>query len=65
MAKLSKLIFVSLQGTGKEKYLIAGECPVNVIEDDGPTIVGTYKLIGKRKLIKGMIEVPKKVNEKH
>ena len=52
MPKLRKLLFVSVQGDGDDQYLNAQELAINAIEDDGPTVVGTYKLVGKRKLVK-------------
>ena len=52
MPKLRKLLFVSVQGDGDDQYLNAQELAITAIEDDGPTVVGTYKLVGKRKLVK-------------
>lgn len=52
MPKLRKLLFVSVQGDGDDQYLNAQELAIHAIEDDGPTVVGTYKLVGKRKLVK-------------
>jgi hypothetical protein len=54
--KLQKIMFISIQGKKSDPYCYADELPVNCIEDDGPTVVGTYKLVGKRTLLKGMIE---------
>lgn len=62
MPKLRNVLFVSVQGDGEDRFLNAAELAINAIEDDGPTLVGTYKLVGKRRLIKSevMQEAPKK-----
>ena len=39
------------------KYLLADTSMNDVIEDDGPTTVGTYKLVSKRRMAKKVTEV--------
>ena len=43
--------------TDGTKYLSVYKTPQDAMQDDGPTLVGTYKLGGKRKLIKNIHEV--------
>lgn len=59
-SKLRNLLFVSIKSDGDEGWLSANELPEDAIEDNGPTLVATYKLVGKRTLIRAMQEVPKK-----
>lgn len=39
------------------KYLVAETRMAEAIEDDGPTLVGTYKLVSKRRMVKKVTEV--------
>ena len=59
MKKLAKMLFISVQGEGEDQYLQATDKEVDAIEDDGPTVVGIYKLVEKRTLVKG-VQVLKK-----
>ena len=55
MAKiqLPEIIYVRQEIEEAEKpFLIANESVQYVVDGDGPTVVGTYKLIDTRKLIK-------------
>lgn len=60
MAKpqMKRLMYLAVHGDGDEAYVVASEREANAIEDDGPTLIATYKLLGKRRLIKGPQEVP-------
>ena len=42
------------------KYLLVYEDPQEAIEEDGPTVVATYKFVGKRKLMKLLHEIKRK-----
>ena len=58
MAMLKRLplhIYVSIRGASKEEYLDANVDSANAIEEDGPTIVGTYRLIATNTLLKQVV----------
>jgi hypothetical protein len=38
------------------KYLLAELRVEDAIEDDGPTVVGTYKLVSKKRMVKKVTE---------
>lgn len=47
--KLAKVLYVAVNSDGDDQYLQAAETVERCIEDDGPTVIGTYKLIEKAK----------------
>lgn len=47
--KLPEILFARMDDEG---YLIAESARVDAIEDDGPTVVGIYKLVSKSTLRK-------------
>ena len=63
---LPKLLFVSER---KERngptWLLADRLALDVIEGDGPTLIGTYQLVGRRALKKSPIPVEVKKVRKH
>lgn len=55
---LPKTIYVAERDNGSDPvFMVAEYFPEDAIEDDGPTQVGTYKLVAKRKLAKKATEV--------
>ena len=57
---LPKIMFVREETDNEgSKFLISFSNPQEAVENDGPTMVGTYKLVGKRRLIKQIQEVKK------
>lgn len=57
MKKLPNVIFVrTYKESNGDEWLSVSYTPLDCIEDDGPTVVGTYKLVGTRKLRKIIVE---------
>lgn len=50
--EMPKEIYFRAEECGKELILIADTKPGDVIEDDGPSLVGTYRLVGTKTLEK-------------
>jgi len=59
MKKLPEFVFVTWHDEGDDEWLSASAKSNDAIEDDGPTIVGTYQLVETNKLTKRVI------SEKH
>lgn len=57
MKKLPEFVFVSWKGDD-EPFLTASVKAASEIEDDGPTVVGTYKLVETAKLSKRVVSKP-------
>jgi len=51
--KLPKLLYIAwAEVDSREPYLVAEKTPEEVIQDNGPTEIGTYKLITKGTFVK-------------
>ncbi len=59
LKRLPNTIYVSIQGEGSGRYLQANTDAINALEDDGPTKVGTYRLVHTEELKKQIIVVGK------
>ena len=55
MKKLPEYLFVAWQDASDESWLSANAVASDAIEGDGPTVVGTYKLVEKNKLSKRVV----------
>ena len=45
--ELPKTLYVRIEDDGENTYPIADVAPDNLIEDDGPTVIGVYTLVTK------------------
>ena len=52
MKVLPKSLFVREGKDGDETYYLAYTFPQDAIEDDGPTLVGTYELVEEQRFVK-------------
>lgn len=57
--KLPNVLYATViePGNGGSPYLTAQSVEVDVMDHDGPIVVGTYKLVSTRKLVKQAVEV--------
>ncbi len=56
MKALPREIYVAIRESGTDnEYLVAEVTPEEAIEDDGPTRVGTYRLISQKILVKRVV----------
>lgn len=58
MKKLPKLVYVSWKETSDGPWLSTSATPGGEIEDDGPTTVGTYRLVDICALSKRLVSQP-------
>lgn len=59
MSKFPNLIIVThVEESNGASYLVASRNVEEALTDDGPQLVGTYKLVGKRRLVRVVKEVP-------
>lgn len=52
LRKLPEFVFVSIREPGEDEFLDCRLKGIDAVEDDGPTLVGTYKLVETNELAK-------------
>lgn len=63
--KLAKFMFLAVHGTDTDDpFVVAHELEEDALEDDGPTLVGTYKLIGTKTFEKKVAEIIKRATKR-
>lgn len=55
LKKLPQFVFVAVREPGEEEFLACETNAQDAIEDDGPTLVGTYKLVEVNRLTKRVV----------
>jgi hypothetical protein len=58
-SKLPNIIYVHIENEGdkENEFFSTTENQIDAIDGDGPTVIGTYKLVSKVKMVKVVKEV--------